>query len=88
MYDNGSSTRVIPATVGHCPSWRTSSLDLPIPKKPVPRLVLHGQEVRSGLLRARVVGMYQTELCSPATSSATRTSRRPASGGISWDSPV
>ena len=31
----------------------------------MPRLVLHGQEVRSGLLRARVVGMDPTEFVFP-----------------------
>ena len=40
-------------------------LDLPIPKNPVPGLVLYGQEVRSGLLRARVVGMDPTEFVFP-----------------------
>jgi hypothetical protein len=47
------------------PAYDAKSLDLPIPKKPVPRLVLFGQEVRSGLLRARVVGMDQTEFVFP-----------------------
>jgi hypothetical protein len=40
-------------------------LDLPIPKAPVSGLVLHGQEVRSGLLRARIVGMDPTEFVFP-----------------------
>jgi len=40
-------------------------LDLPIPKHPVPGLFLYGQEVRSGLLRARVVGMHPTEFVFP-----------------------
>ncbi len=47
------------------PAYDAKSLDLPIPKKPVPRLVLYGQEVRSGLLRARVVGMDPTEFVFP-----------------------
>jgi hypothetical protein len=40
-------------------------LDLPIPKRPVRGLVLHGLEVRSGLLRARIVGMDATEYTFP-----------------------
>ncbi len=47
------------------PAYDAKSLDLPIPKKPVSRLVLYGQEVRSGLLRARVVGMDPTEFVFP-----------------------
>jgi len=43
------------------PAYDAKSLDLPIPKKPVSSLVLYGEEVRSGLLRARVVGMDPTE---------------------------
>jgi hypothetical protein len=39
--------------------------DLPIPRKPVPGLTFKGQEVRSGLLRARVVGMDPTEYVFP-----------------------
>jgi hypothetical protein len=35
--------------------------DLPIPRKPVPGLNLHGQEVRAGLLRVRIVGLDATE---------------------------
>src|SRR2546423_14151110 len=31
--------------------------NLPIPRRPVSGLALHGQEVRSGLLRARILGM-------------------------------
>jgi len=42
-----------------------TKLDLPIPKKPVSRLILYGQEVRSGVLRARVVGMDRTEFVFP-----------------------
>ena len=47
------------------PAYDAKSLDLPIPRKPVSRLVLYGQEVRSGLLRARVVGMDPTEFVFP-----------------------
>jgi hypothetical protein len=41
------------------------SLNLPIPRRPVPGLALHGLEVRSGLLRARIVGMDATEYVFP-----------------------
>jgi hypothetical protein len=47
------------------PAYDAKSLDLAIPKSPVPNLVLHGQEVRSGLLRARVVGMDPTDFVFP-----------------------
>jgi hypothetical protein len=47
------------------PAYDAKSLDLPIPKKPVSNLVLYGQEVRSGLLRARDVGMDLTEFVFP-----------------------
>jgi hypothetical protein len=40
-------------------------LDLPMPKTPVSGLVLHGREVRSGLLRARIVGKDLTEFVFP-----------------------
>jgi hypothetical protein len=40
-------------------------LDLPIPKRPVRGLNLQGQEVRRGLIRARVVGMDATEYVFP-----------------------
>jgi hypothetical protein len=39
--------------------------DLPIPRKPVPGLTFKGQEVRAGLLRARVVGMDPIEYVFP-----------------------
>ena len=39
--------------------------DLPIPKRPVPALTFQGHEVRSGLLRARIVGMDATEYLFP-----------------------
>jgi hypothetical protein len=38
---------------------------LPVPVRPVPGLNFQGQEVRAGLLRARVVGMDQTEYLFP-----------------------
>jgi hypothetical protein len=38
---------------------------LPIPTKAVPGLTFRGQEVRSGLLRARIVGMDPTEYVFP-----------------------
>jgi hypothetical protein len=41
--------------------FEAPTLDLPIPKNRVSRLELHGQEVRSGFLRARIVGMGPTE---------------------------
>ena len=40
-------------------------LDLRIPKRPVRGLTLHRLEVRSGLLRARIVGMDATEYTFP-----------------------
>jgi hypothetical protein len=40
-------------------------LDLPIPKRPVQGLALHGQEVRRGLLRARIPGLDATEYVFP-----------------------
>src|SRR5689334_23116840 len=40
-------------------------LNLPIPRRPVAGLALHGQMVRAGLLRARIVGMDQTEYVFP-----------------------
>jgi hypothetical protein len=44
--------RVDPGTeMTTMPAFEARKLDLPIPKHPVSRLVLHGQEVRSGLLR-------------------------------------
>ncbi len=47
------------------PAFEARKLDLPIPKHPVPGLILYGQRVRSGLLRARVVGMDGTEFVFP-----------------------
>ena len=59
------------------PAYDAKSLDLPIPKKPVSNLVLYGQEVRSGVLRARVVGMDLTEFVFPCYFHR-RTGRSPA----------
>jgi hypothetical protein len=39
--------------------------NLPMPKTPVSSLVLYGQEVRPGLLRARIVGMDRTQFVFP-----------------------
>ncbi len=39
--------------------------DLPMPRRAMAGLTLHGQEVRSGLLRARIVGMDATEYLFP-----------------------
>src|SRR5438105_4519835 len=39
--------------------------DLPIPRKPVPGLAFKGEEVRAGLLRARIVGMDPIEYVFP-----------------------
>jgi hypothetical protein len=39
--------------------------DLPIPRKPVVGLTLKGEEVRAGLLRARVAGMAPVEYVFP-----------------------
>jgi hypothetical protein len=46
-------------------AFRATTLDLPIPKNPVSHLILHGQEVRAGFLRARIVGMDPTEFVFP-----------------------
>jgi hypothetical protein len=39
--------------------------DLPIPRQPVHGLTMNGQEVRAGLLRARIVGMDAAEYSFP-----------------------
>jgi hypothetical protein len=67
------------------PAYDAKSLDLPIPKKPVSNLVLYGQAVRSGLLRARVVGMDPTEFIFPCYFIGPRTFSRRRKRGISWD---
>jgi hypothetical protein len=58
LVDSGTEMTTMPAA-------RANGLGLPIPKRPVPRFVLHGQEVRAGLLRARIVGMDLTEYVFP-----------------------
>jgi len=58
--------RVDPGTeMTTMPAFEARKLDLPIPKQAVSHLVLRGQEVRSGFLRARVVGMDPTEFVFP-----------------------
>jgi hypothetical protein len=47
------------------PAVDARSLGLPIPRQPVLGLTLRGQEVRAGLLRARIVGMDPTEYLIP-----------------------
>jgi hypothetical protein len=47
------------------PAVEAKKRDLPIPKRPVRGLAFQGQEVRSGLLRARIVGMDATEYLFP-----------------------
>ena len=47
------------------PAFRAKKLDVPIPKRPMSGLILYGQEVRSGFLRARVVDMDPTEFVFP-----------------------
>jgi hypothetical protein len=58
LVDTGTEMTTVPAS--DAKAW-----DLPIPMRPVQGLTLHGQEVRSGLLRARVVGMDLTEYVFP-----------------------
>jgi hypothetical protein len=58
--------RVDPGTeMTTMPASEARKLGLPIPKKPVSGFVLYGQEVRSGLLRAQVIGMDPTEFVFP-----------------------
>jgi hypothetical protein len=58
LVDSGTEMTTMPAA-------EARKRDLPIPRKPVPGLTFKGQEVRSGLLRARVVGMDSTEYVIP-----------------------
>ena len=68
---NGGAWEEIPFRVDSATEMTTmlavdaGKLDLPIPKTPVSGLVLYGQEVRPGLLRARIVGMDPTEFVFP-----------------------
>jgi hypothetical protein len=56
--DSGTEMTTMPAS-------EARKRDLPIPKKPVSGLAFKGQEVRAGLLRARVVGMDPIEYAFP-----------------------
>ncbi len=56
--DSGTEMRTMLAV----DAWKA---DLPIPKTPVSGLVLYGQEVWPGSLRARIVGMDRTEFVFP-----------------------
>jgi hypothetical protein len=47
------------------PASQARDEELPIPKRPVRGLALHGQEVRRGLLRARIPGLDATEYVFP-----------------------
>ena len=47
------------------PACDAKNLNLPIPRRPVRGLTFQGQEVRPGLLRARIVGMDATEYVFP-----------------------
>jgi hypothetical protein len=47
------------------PACRAAELDLPIPRRPARGLTMRGQEVRVGLIRARIVGMDLTEYAFP-----------------------
>jgi hypothetical protein len=57
-FDPGTEMTTMPAD-------QAKSMDLPMPRRPVLGLFLHGQEVRAGLLRARVVGTDPTEVFFP-----------------------
>jgi hypothetical protein len=43
------------------PAQEATKLNLPIPKRPVRGLIFRGQEVRRGLLRARIPGLDSTK---------------------------
>jgi hypothetical protein len=47
------------------PSWKAKDEDFPIPKRPVHGLAFRGQQVRRGLLRARIPGLDATEYVFP-----------------------
>ena len=57
-FDSGTEMTTMPAS-------DAKKRDLPIPRRPVPGLMFQGHEVRSGLLRARIVGMDATEYVFP-----------------------
>jgi hypothetical protein len=58
LVDTGTEMTTMPAEAA-------KKRNLPIPKRPVRGLALHGPEVRPGLLRARIVGMDATEYVFP-----------------------
>src|SRR5437667_826101 len=58
LVDPGTEMTTMPAS-------RAKELGLPIPKRPVRGLALRGQDVRAGLLRARIIGMDLTEYVFP-----------------------
>ncbi|MFI5457345.1 MAG: aspartyl protease family protein [Isosphaerales bacterium] len=58
LVDSGTEMTTVPAA-------RAKKQDLPIPRTPVSGLTFHGQEVRAGLLRVRVVSLGATELIFP-----------------------
>jgi hypothetical protein len=58
VVDSGTEMTTMPAA-------EAKRLKLPIPTRPVPGIALHGQEVRSRLLRARIVGMDASEYTFP-----------------------
>jgi hypothetical protein len=58
IVDPGTEMTTMPAEMAR-------NRDLPIPKRTVRGLTFRGQEVRRGLLRARIVGMDATEYVFP-----------------------
>ncbi len=58
LIDSGTEMTTMPAE-------EAKTRDLPMPRRPVSGLIFQGQEVRSGLLRARVAGMDATEYLFP-----------------------
>jgi hypothetical protein len=58
LVDSGTQMTTMPAE-------EAKRRNLPIPKRPVSGLSFQGLEVRSGLLRARILGMDQTEYLFP-----------------------
>jgi hypothetical protein len=58
LVDSGTEMTTMPAA-------EANNRDLPIPKRPVLGLNFQGLEVRSGLLRTRIVGMDATEYLFP-----------------------
>ena len=58
LVDSGTEMTTMSAEEAKC-------RDLPMPRRPVSGLIFQGQEVRSGLLRARILGMDATEYLFP-----------------------